>query len=45
MICVGARTQDHTMGLGPHMGYSTTSEEKTWVPKGFRSSSYGPKDV
>jgi len=30
---VGAKAQDHTMSLGPHMGRSTTSEEKTWVPK------------
>ena len=45
MICVGARAQDHTMGLGPRMENSTTSEEKTWVPKGFPTSSCGPKDV
>jgi len=32
---VGAKAQNHAMGLGPHTGRSTTSEEKTWVPKGL----------
>ena len=34
-VCVGAKAQDHTMGLGSRMENSTTSEEKVWVPKGL----------
>ena len=35
MVAVGAKAEDHTMGLGPRMGRSTMFEEKTWVPKGL----------
>ena len=35
MRVVGVKAQDHTVGLGPRMGRLTTSEEKTWVPKGL----------
>ena len=34
-IYVGAKAQDHTMGLGSRMENSTTSKEKAWVPKGL----------
>ena len=35
MIIVGAKTQNHVMGLGPHSGRSVMSEERKWMLKGF----------
>ena len=35
ILIVGAKAQDHTMGLGPRMGRLTISKEKKWVPKGL----------
>ena len=37
ILFVGAKAQDHTMGLGPRTENSTASEEKAWVPKGAPS--------
>ena len=35
MTIVGAKAQNHIMGLGPHTGRSAMFEEKKWVPKGL----------
>ena len=34
-IIVGAKAQNHIMGLGPHPGRLAMSEERKWMPKGF----------
>ena len=45
IIIVGAKAQDHTMGLGSRMKIRPRPRRRCWCKKGSWPDSYGPEDV
>ena len=45
IIIVGAKAQDHTMGLGSRMKIRPCPRRRRGCQKGPRSNSYGPEGV